>query len=303
MENGGTTQKSVAERFLFDSCAIQHVPLVPVEKNGRFYYMGHMVTHLDDESFFDFQEKIEKVADKSVRSNRSQSHKNYEPHYELFKKLRLESFGYLDNINGVYDPDKVATIMTLIDFEVDNPDLLENADVRPFDPNEPTEILLRGIYCGISMTEWKEMLEATMLYENALMEGKESELSEEVVENILPEWFRDDTNLMRHLSSVIDKTQGFSVSISTSHFFKEDDPNDMDEYIALINNRPSPTALASLAKAEALSQERRFVALYKKLHVRHEGYFGDCEPPAWHMMTSVAYYMKQRHARLEKLKP
>ncbi len=84
----------------------------------------------------------------------------------------------------------------------------------------------------------------------------------------------------------------------TCIYFREESKTEMDEFIALLNDQPNKTALATHKKT---SPERRLYALYEALNTRVEGYTDDVVP-AWHAAEAVKTYFDSQLVRLGKLK-
>jgi hypothetical protein len=86
------------------------------------------------------------------------------------------------------------------------------------------------------------------------------------------------------------------VLIETAHYFREETKAEMDEFLAIMSEKPNPNALASATKREELSE--RLCALYDAMATGSEGYAG--RVPAWHKVTAVSTHLSRQFARLGK---
>lgn len=89
------------------------------------------------------------------------------------------------------------------------------------------------------------------------------------------------------------------VLMTTSHFFTEETQDQMDEYLSIISNTPSPSRLASTAR-DKRSKAERVAELYDEVHIKHFGYAEGSEVPAWHKLPAVMYFFAYQFNRMER---
>lgn len=89
------------------------------------------------------------------------------------------------------------------------------------------------------------------------------------------------------------------IQMTTTHFFKEETQDQMDEYLAIISNTPSPSGMASAAR-DKRSKAERIAELYDEVHLKHFGYVDGTEVPAWHKLPAVMYFFAYQFNRMER---
>lgn len=85
------------------------------------------------------------------------------------------------------------------------------------------------------------------------------------------------------------------VLIGTTHYWREETKDEMDEYLAILANAPRKNVLASAKKVTA---DERFCALYDSACVNQDGY--KARVPAWHKHLMAKQFFEERFALLGK---
>lgn len=89
--------------------------------------------------------------------------------------------------------------------------------------------------------------------------------------------------------------QGNALLTNLSHSFRQESKAEMDEYLAIISDQPSPNVMASAVK---MSKAERYYRLGKKLLQGSTGYASDI--PAWHLAFTVEVFLARQLGRMGK---
>jgi hypothetical protein len=141
-------------------------------------------------------------------------------------------------------------------------------------------------------SDWKEKTHHTDALQavNALLHAQVIDQSEVDAEK--PALFDED-----ELTVIPFRALQSGVLITLSHSFREETAAEMDAFLAMQNNAPDPSVLAS---GIPTSDAEKLARLGRGMLREHAGYAPGSEIPAWHLATTTESFFLRQMARLGK---